>query len=388
MAIIGQALAQPESGWKRIEETDSNFKLTGTWTSFSSTQYSGSSLKVGSSLCSIEFSFTGRNLRFIGRTWDTSYTTKADVYIDGKLYGSFSQTGSQAHRILNFEALNLPFDNHYVKIVNTINHLGFDAIDIDEKGVVYPYDDSIIHSYKKTALKNPTTNQNYSLSDNTLIHLPNASNKNMILFGMEQGKEIALNVPFNKKNYVNDTPVGKVFTQGIESSNTLKVREIKKDNGYTPIIKWYETKMTSNTTPTPLVANGSSLFNTNYDYYKPFNGTNIDWSDSWTSNNPKAHIQLDFNELKKVNMISITTWNEPNNTSSPKRFSISASKNGTDFETILNEIILSEWAYNTEKIFFLNEDVNYRVFRINVEESFGASYTSIGQIKFGYKEVN
>lgn len=205
MARVGQQLLQPDSGWKRIEETDSNFKLIGTWTSFSSTLYSGSSLKVGSPPCSIEFNFTGRNLRFIGRTWDTSYTAKADVYIDGKLHGSFSQTGSQAHRILNFEVLNLPSDNHYVKIVNTINHLGFDAIDIDENGIVYPYDDSIIHLYKKTTLKNPTTNKNYSLSDNTLIHLPSTSIKNMILYGIEQGKEIQLDVPFDRMKYVQDT---------------------------------------------------------------------------------------------------------------------------------------------------------------------------------------
>lgn len=76
------------------------------------------------------------------------------------------------------------------------------------------------------ALKNPTTNRNYSLSDKTLIHLPNDSDKNMILFGIKQGEEIALNVPFDKQNYVNDAPVGKVFTQGIESSHTLKIREV------------------------------------------------------------------------------------------------------------------------------------------------------------------
>lgn len=241
---------------------------------------------------------------------------------------------------------------------------------------------------KKVAVENPITLKAYSLSEKTLVHLPSSSSKNIVSHGIEQGKEIQLDVPFTKHNYVNELSVGKVFTQTIGSSNTLKIREIKTNNDYTPVFNWYKTSMTSNTAPAPLVASGSSLFNTNYDYYKPFNETNIDWSDSWTSNNPKAYVQLDFNELKKVNMISITTWNEPNNTASPKRFSISASTNGTEFTTILNETIVSEWTYNTEKIFFLNEDVNYRIFRINVEESFGAAYVSIGKIKFGYKEVN
>ncbi|MFJ7648583.1 discoidin domain-containing protein [Lysinibacillus sp. NPDC097279] len=245
----------------------------------------------------------------------------------------------------------------------------------------------------KLIIKNPTTNEHYSLSDNTLIPLPDPSIKNMLLYGIEQGKEIQLDVPFTKHRHFNDTPVvnvsGKVSTHDIGKVNTLNIKELRENEDFEPIFTWYNTNMTSNTAPSPLVASGSSLFNSNYDYYKPFNGTNFDWSDSWTSNKPKAYVQLDFNEIKKVNMISITTWNEPNSTTSPKRFSISASTNGTDFETILNEITLSEWVYNTEKVFFLNEDKNYRAFRINVEESFGAPYVSIGKIKLGYKrEVN
>lgn len=70
------------------------------------------------------------------------------------------------------------------------------------------------------ALKNPTTDKNYSLSDNTLIHLPNASNKNMILFGMEQGKEVQLDVPLDRMKYIQDTSealdVGRTFRHEIE----------------------------------------------------------------------------------------------------------------------------------------------------------------------------
>lgn len=57
-------------------------------------------------------------------------------------------------------------------------------------------------------LQNSATNKNYSLLDNTLIHLPNASNKNMILHGMEQGKEIQLDAPFTKHRYVVDNQDG------------------------------------------------------------------------------------------------------------------------------------------------------------------------------------
>jgi hypothetical protein len=57
---------------------------------------------------------------------------------------------------------------------------------------------------KKMTLKNPTTNKHHSLSDNTLISIPSSSPENIILHGIEQGKEIQLDVGFNKINYVEE----------------------------------------------------------------------------------------------------------------------------------------------------------------------------------------
>jgi len=51
---------------------------------------------------------------------------------------------------------------------------------------------------KNMILKNPTTNQHYSLAEKTLVPLPDTSLKNMILHGIEAGKEIRLDEDFNK----------------------------------------------------------------------------------------------------------------------------------------------------------------------------------------------
>ncbi|MFJ7917272.1 MULTISPECIES: hypothetical protein [unclassified Lysinibacillus] len=86
----------------------------------------------------------------------------------------------------------------------------------------------------RLSIKSPTTDEYYSLSDNTLIYLPDNSTKNMILHGIEQGKEIQLDVPFDKKTYPitegKTLGIGKVF----EVSNGLKekitntfIREVK-----------------------------------------------------------------------------------------------------------------------------------------------------------------
>ncbi|MCK1987267.1 discoidin domain-containing protein [Lysinibacillus fusiformis] len=330
----------------------------------------------------------GNDLTAMVRDWELEGSNDGFVYtkIDSQRNVVWASKGEE--KIFQLKE-KVSFSYFRIKILSNNGY----SLTVSTVGRLQLFDGKSVKTEKKLTIKSASTDELYSLSDNTLIHLPDNTTESIIEYGLEQGKYIQLDVPFDKHKYFNDTPVdgasGKVFTHNLGVVNTLSIKEFAKNKSFEPIYTWYETRMTSNTSPSPLVSSGSSLFNSNYDYYKPFNGTNISWSDSWASNNPKAHLQLDFNEIKKVNIISITTWNEPNNTASPKRFSISASTNGTDFETILNEITLSEWAYNTEKIFFLNEDKNYRVFRINIEESFGASYVSIGKIKLGYKrEVN
>lgn len=114
----------------------------------------------------------------------------------------------------------------YFRLYVTELFIGNNNISIGE--ITYGY-----NNMNRLIIQNPLTNQSYSLSDNTLIHLPSASNKNMILFGIEQGKEIQLDVPFTKIKYVQDTSEnlgeGKVFQQQSISTKNLK-KIIVEDN--------------------------------------------------------------------------------------------------------------------------------------------------------------
>ncbi|MCS1382584.1 SPRY domain-containing protein [Lysinibacillus sphaericus] len=59
--------------------------------------------------------------------------------------------------------------------------------------------------HKCLALKNPSNHaQPYSLSHNTLIHLSDNSPQNMVLWGVEKGKEVQLDTTFTKQSYPND----------------------------------------------------------------------------------------------------------------------------------------------------------------------------------------
>lgn len=272
--------------------------------------------------------------------------------------------------------------NYRVYVVNNNGYTGYISIS----------DIQMFKSIPSTVLKNSENQKYYSLSNNTLIHLPNSSTENMILHGIEQGKEIPLDVPFTKHNYVNENPVdnvsSKVFTQDVDKINTLSIKEFKKSKSTEPIYTWHEAKMTANDAPAPLVASASTVYS-NYFPFKAFNGTNVDSNDCWVSDSKTdGWLQIDFGDRKKFNTISITSRKHTDNSpieNSPKDFNIEASNNGIDFTVLSSLRNINDWGPDTKKTFSFTNENSYRFFRINVLSNNGGISVIIALISFGYK---
>lgn len=246
----------------------------------------------------------------------------------------------------------------------------------------------------RSVMKNENADKYYSLAEKTLIPLPSLSNKNMILHGIEQGKEIQLDVPFTKHKYVNELSVenlsGKVFTQDINKANNLNIREIK-ENSFEPIYTWYETKMTSNTSPSPLVANSSDIYSSIYEPWTAFDGQNTSATANWRTPNGiiESWISINFGRKIVLNQVKITPRNvaADANMSIPKRFVIQ----GLTDELIWNDLSVFEnvtnWSGSTvPRNFEFENSFAYSQYRIYVYESNGANFTAIGEILFGYKK--
>lgn len=402
MATVGQPLTQPESGWRRIEETDSNFTYEGVWGSRSNSAYSGGSQKTQSNTVlnnKIKFKFYGTKIRIISTLYP-SYTPKVKIIIDG-IEEYYSLQGTQTNIALAYEKTNLPLGIHYIE-VEKISNGGYDpdflwdAIDIDYNGYIANKDFSI----RSLAFKDQTTNEHYSLVDNTLIHMPDNSPKNMILHGIEKGKEIQLDVPFDKHRYFNDTPSvgtsGKVFTHDIGKINTLSIKEIRES--VLPDYNKYQTNMTANNVPSPLFASASSTHTTTtFQIWKAFNGTNIDADDAWISNGGYSNgigsewIQIDYGNIKIVNTLFLT-HRAITTSYSPKTFEILGSNDGKNFNilhTIENQTV---WGEGERRIFTFNNTQGYRYYRLKILEvnnTQSGAYVQIGEIQYGYKgEVN
>lgn len=147
MAVVGQQLTAPESGWRRYDEKDSRllYMGSGTWISAThASRYSGS-IKYSSvntitpTTHFIEFKFKGTKLRLIDEIANNRPLTST-VVIDETVYSYTAYnanylSSSPLFQGLVFEVSNLADTVHTVKIYsNMTGYLCLDAIDVDSTG--------------------------------------------------------------------------------------------------------------------------------------------------------------------------------------------------------------------------------------------------------------
>ncbi|MFA9464540.1 MAG: hypothetical protein ACERKN_09655 [Velocimicrobium sp.] len=138
-ATVGDSLSEPESGWERID--DSNSIVVGTGDLASS--LSDTSGYTYNSTCrqsqnigdTITFQFYGSKFRLSGCT-NNNHSDNIQVAVDGVINGYFSQnTTSVIAKRIDYEVLNLELSYHTVTITLMTNAwYVFDSIDISENG--------------------------------------------------------------------------------------------------------------------------------------------------------------------------------------------------------------------------------------------------------------
>ena len=211
-----------------------------------------------------------------------------------------------------------------------------------------------------------------------------------------------VNGSFNSVTYVygsyDDTIIWESTLSDIEVFNVMKYyfkekRILLHSNNKTysfdkQVDTWYETKMTSDASPSPLVASASSIWNSTYQAWKAFNGTNVDSNDCWITvgGSIEGWIQLDFGSPKYCNQIKLTSRSGSTANACPKDFTISASNDGLTFDVIANITGQTNWALNETRMITFNNAKKYRIYRLTVISNDGfSSYSAIGELQFGYK---
>lgn len=395
MANIGQTLPQPEEGWKRYDNTYSLIEYSGDFTHETVTGAYNNTTSFnpkGSIEGEINFFFEGSAIRILSPNHPTIRTPRASIFIDDIEY-EVRCNYINDYTVLSFEKTDLMNALHKVTIKNfSLNTgtgtayapFGLDAIDINIDG-------QIKVPQRKMIVRNNDTQKSYSLDDNILIHLPNNTEETIMKHGIESAKTIALNVPFTNHLYPT-TVVNKMSTVNIGKSDSFTIKETKVEEPWVPLLVWYETKMTSDTTPIPLVASAQGSNRTDYLPWKAFNGTIANVNDCWISGSEGVNswIQIKYEKPYQMVTVEISPRNETDfNTSSPRDFDILGSNNGVDFDTLAQIRGQNSWQRRVSKRFTIPNDKEYSIYRIKTINTNGSSNVAIGDIIFGYKrEVN
>ena len=190
MAKIYDQLLQPEEGWKRIDDTDSNIIYTGTWkTQNLSIYYNSTSKYSNENTATISFMYYGTKIRLMM----VFYSTKSDgniIEIDGKKYTfdcSNSITSGNAPSLLAFDKQDLDKTVHSVKIyapnASSSKNIHIDAIDIDKDGCLLPKE-----AYNYFNQLNIPTNEDIVFYKVKKENLPKTTKAKLAIYFTNDGK--------------------------------------------------------------------------------------------------------------------------------------------------------------------------------------------------------
>lgn len=147
MAKIGEQLLQPESGWKRIDDSNTNIEYVGGWRTTNNSSYNnGQSHYTIESAAKMRFGFTGTKIRLICYINPSTRVDHAVISIDGFEDGYSQIIDNEKFKILVYEKTNLQNRKHNVEIhspvANDTKKLSIDAIDIGENEEIVLYEET------------------------------------------------------------------------------------------------------------------------------------------------------------------------------------------------------------------------------------------------------
>ncbi|WP_244294800.1 Ig-like domain-containing protein [Lysinibacillus fusiformis] len=136
---IGQQLPNPETGWKRFDDTFPALKYSGKWEKFETSSAFGKSdhrTSVGEQ--TLTFTFEGTKLRIISPI-NNNLSSEMTITIDDVAENFSIRGNSLQWQTLVYEKIGLTQGKHNVTITTSNTGISIvDAIDIDESGYIIP----------------------------------------------------------------------------------------------------------------------------------------------------------------------------------------------------------------------------------------------------------
>lgn len=138
----------------------------------------------------------------------------------------------------------------------------------------------------------------------------------------------------------------------------------------------------------------SGYYHGAYPYYawKAFDKDNSNnQSSRWAISGRTGYIGYEFNEPITINSYSLMTINSTGvsdwKTGMPKKWDFEASNDGADWIVLDSRANITDWLSHIEMRFTFNNKNEYKMYRLNIKENNGSSYTTIFEIEM-YERKN
>ncbi|MGG2085335.1 discoidin domain-containing protein [Lysinibacillus pakistanensis] len=153
---------------------------------------------------------------------------------------------------------------------------------------------------------------------------------------------------------------------------------------------WYETKMTSDTTPYPLVASASTIYSTAYPAWRAFDGTKDvnGWS---TANNNITNqwLRIDFGAKTRVNKSTVVARAQASaSIESPKNFDFQGSNDGEIWITLKEVRDQTGWKASEQRTYEFDKEGNFKYYQIFVHDFNGDTSPVISELIYGYQGLS
>lgn len=397
--VVGEESAvvpTPDKGWKRYEETHPAFVYfpTAGWANAALAAHSG-----GTAIGSVTtqkgnktyFDFIGSKFRLIISKSPT-YSPQIRVTIDGTVVRDFSARDSYFyHKVAGFQHEGLAYGRHSVVvevITKPTNSDGydfrFDAIDIDESGRMLHPDE--VFEQKELAV-GKRIRAHYSAQSGTIGRFYG--------FGLETSDFLpTIQVAAPDGDFylvaVDSDPLGRLILladrnlQGGVSWMAMNDAGLMTgkvlDKQLIPTVPI----LTSNTSDPSVTIEVSSLYGTNYDGWKAFDGLSAGDTRRWIASNPApSHLTVKYREPKVIKHYSVLS--NTHTPSAPKDWQIHGSNDG--LEWFLLDSRTNETGLTTEKFYSFDNNAYYSMYRIYITANNGHTgyFSSVDTLQF-YEE--
>jgi hypothetical protein len=157
-----------------------------------------------------------------------------------------------------------------------------------------------------------------------------------------------------------------------KNNNLFKVEDISK----VPIL--------NQNNDNSIIVSSSSIWDTTYDTWKMFNGTNVNKKDFWSTaqNTPQSWVKIEFSANTVCDKYSITS-SMGSVTTTPKDWTFEGSNDGVNWDILDTRTNITNWKNNEKRDYILKNQAQYKCYRINITANGGSpsGNTAIGEMQ-------